>query len=289
MMAWYGGYHFGQQMVFCARDVINYMDDLLESSTLAPRSYWVSKSNIVGRLLNKSDEPARAEVELLTSGGQIIKAIQDNVKYSEMDDSLENLWSALFMSGYLTSTDTVAEGLVLQIQNKDVLTVFQESITEWNEKCVRQSTVTIADFFAAALEGETGKATQYVRALLERMIFVEEGVTEEYQNILLGLLRMNKGWTVLNKQKGTEQVSGIISARRSLGVEGFLMAVKHAANDQDLRQVSEQALAELQASTYVDDLHALGVAQHWVYGLAFHGKNCVVHGKLATRKFVSES
>ena len=131
---WYDGYHFGRTDVYCPWDVINYVDQLRYDNTVTPKDYWSNSSgnSIVRRLIDKADAKTRDEIECLISGGYIEKDISQELTYDEIDNNLDNLWSVLFTTGYLTQQGCRPDGKYrLSIPNKEINNLFTRKIREW--------------------------------------------------------------------------------------------------------------------------------------------------------------
>lgn len=152
---WYDGYHFGKADVYCPWDVINYVDQLKYDQTITPQDYWSNSSGnaIVRRFINKADIRTKDEIERLISGECIEKEISQELTYDELDNKIENLWSVLFTTSYLTQQGRTEQGSYrLVIPNKEIRNLFIKKIREWFRDVSRNDGKTLEAFCNAFLE-----------------------------------------------------------------------------------------------------------------------------------------
>ena len=155
---WYNGYHFGNVSVYCPWDVISYCDEVSANPMAKPRSYWVntSSNNIVRRFINKATRRTQNEIENLIAGEAVWKEIRQELTYNEIDQSIENLWSVLFTTGYLTQIDTQGENqYLLSIPNTEIRQIFITQIKEWFQEITTQDMPKINAFCTAFKKTDT--------------------------------------------------------------------------------------------------------------------------------------
>ena len=157
---WYDGYRFGNADVYCPWDVVNHVDRIKSDPNARPEAYWINTSgnDLVKRFIDKATKTTRSEIESLIAGESIEKQIRLDLTYDEIDNSIDNLWSVLFTTGYLTKTGlTDAGAYKLVIPNKEVREVFKLQIQEWFKKSIFSNTEQLQNFWKAFAEGNTEK------------------------------------------------------------------------------------------------------------------------------------
>ena len=172
---WYDGYHFGDTDVYCPWDVVNHVDCLLEDPNAEPQSYWINTSgnDLVKRFIDKADKTTRNEIERLIAGDMIEKSIRMELTYDEIDNSIDNLWSILFTTGYLTQVGMMEQGAYkLIIPNKEVREVYKLQIQDWFDEKLRDNTKQLTAFWNSIEEGKTTAIEQYLNRTLSNSISV---------------------------------------------------------------------------------------------------------------------
>ena len=202
---WYDGYHFGKVDIYCPWDVINYVDQLKYDPAAIPQDFWSNSSGnaIVRRLIDKADVSAKNEVERLIAGESIEKDVALELTYDEIDKSIENLWSVLFTTGYLTHTGRTEAGKYrLVIPNREVRTLFVKKIREWFLDVSRNDGKTLEELCNAFVNKDTEKIEQIFGDYLWNTISIRDtAVAKEkkenfYHGILLGLLGYKSSWLI---------------------------------------------------------------------------------------------
>ncbi len=205
MKEWYDGYLFGNSEIYCPWDVINYCGDLYDKSVTEPQNYWVntSSNSIVRRFIDKADGTTRDEIERLVNGESIKKKIKQELTYRDLDSGIDNLWSVLFTTGYLTKCgqdDGVMTSLV--IPNKEIRWIFKEQIQEWFAAETRKDTQMLERFCRAFEENDAAAIEKGFTSYLRKTISIRDNnVRKEkkenfYHGILLGLFAGMDGWKV---------------------------------------------------------------------------------------------
>ena len=213
---WYDGYHFGNTDVYCPWDVINHVDRLLGEPGAEPQSYWINTSgnDLVKRFISKADKTTRNEIERLIAGESIVKAVRTELTYDEIDDSIDNLWSILFTTGYLTKKGKSERDIYhLIIPNKEVRDVYILQIREWFNNTVLHDTEPVRELLQAFENGDVGIIEKQLTRILGNTIsiFDTKVRSEEkeifYHGILLGLLRCESNWLI---QSNIESGDGLV-------------------------------------------------------------------------------
>lgn len=280
---WYDGYLFGSLEIYCPWDVINYCGDLRDGSVTEPQNYWVntSSNNIIRKFIDKADGTTRNEIEVLINGGCIKKKIHQELTYRDLDSKIDNLWSILFTTGYLTQhgkDDGSLTGLV--IPNKEIQWIFEEQIQDWFEAETRKDTQLLETFCKAFEENDTATIEKGFTSYLRKTISIRDNNIKKdmkenfYHGILLGLFAGMDGWKVRSNAESGEGYSDI-----SVEVEdkeiGIIIEFKYAENASFDKSCSE-ALKQINDKNYQEALMDDGMTIVRKYRIACYKKRCKV-------------
>lgn len=281
---WYDGYQFGGVEVYCPWDVLNYCDKLKGHADSFPENYWIntSSNDVVKKFIQMSGNfKTKREIETLLAGEEIIKEIHQELVYPEMYQSLENVWSLLFMTGYLTQRGRVdAKRYKLAIPNLEIRDIFQTQIMEYFKERVKKDGDTLSRFCDALKNGEETKVGEIFESYLKKTIsirdtFVKKASKENfYHGILLGILGVKEEWYVSSNQESGEGYSDILVETENSETV-ILIEVKYA-NDGNLDQACERALQQIKEKKYDEELRENGVDKIMKYGIACYMKRCKV-------------
>lgn len=281
---WYDGYQFGDVEVYCPWDVLNYCDKLKDHEDSFPENYWIntSSNDAVKKFIQMSGNfKTKREIETLLAGEEIIKEIHQELVYPEMYQSLENVWSLLFMTGYLTQRGRVdAKRYKLAIPNLEIRDIFETQIMEYFKESVAKDGDTLSRFCDALKNGEETKVGEIFESYLKKTIsirdtFVRKASKENfYHGILLGILGVKEEWYVSSNQESGEGYSDILVETENSETV-ILIEVKYA-NDGNLDQACEQALQQIEEKKYDKELRENGVDKILKYGIACYMKRCKV-------------
>ena len=282
--SWYDGYQFGSVEVYCPWDVLNYCDKLKDHTDSFPENYWIntSSNDAIRKFIQMSDNfKTKREIEKLLAGGEITKEIHQELTYPEMYQSLENVWSLLFMTGYLTQRGRVdAKRYKLAIPNLEIRDIFQTQIMEYFKERVKKDGDTLSRFCNALKSGEETKVEEIFESYLKKTIsirdtFVKKASKENfYHGILLGILGVKEEWYVSSNQESGEGYSDILVETENSETV-ILIEVKYA-NDGNLDQACERALQQIEEKKYDEELRENGVDKILKYGIACYMKRCKV-------------
>ena len=287
---WYDGYHFGNVDVYCPWDVINYVDNLVANPTARPQTYWINSSgnSLVRRLINIADSTTKDEVERLIAGEYIEKVVHLELTYNEIDKNIDNIWSVLFTTGYLTKVgevklpDSENYALKLVIPNKEVREVFILQIQEWFKEVVAKDNDEIRVLSKAILEADTEKIQRQLNIIMDRMISILDTKARDrqkenfYHGLLLGLLRgSNPNWLIKSNRESGDGFSDIIIKPEDPD-SGIIIEVKYATSFQGLDNSCEDAMNQINTRRYDAVLREEGRCNIIKYGIAFHKKRCKV-------------
>ena len=288
MKEWYDGYHFGTIDVYCPWDVINYVNKLRFNEKAQPEAFWVNTSgnDLVQHFITKADKNTKRELELLLDGGCIEKSLRLDLTYDELDSSIDNLWSVLFTTGYLTLAGKTEDGLYqLKLPNREVREVFLHKITAWFDNVLSKKSATVEEFCRSMAVGEAARVEQSLNLLLSRMISVLDSkarsVQKEnfYHGLLLGLLRSDADWLVLSNAEAGEGFSDILVETDNPDV-GIVIEVKYAASFASLETACQKAMQQIKERRYAERLQNEGRIKIYAYGIAFYKKRCKVVAQL---------
>ena len=281
---WYDGYRFGNVEVYCPWDLLNHCDKIKDYAEAIPENYWINTSNneAVRKFIQMSDKlTTKREIECLLGGEEIIKEIHQELTYPEMYQSLDNIWSLLFMTGYLTQHGRVdARRYKLAIPNLEIRDIFKIQIMECFKENVAKDGDTLNQFCEALKNGEEKQVETLLEGYLKKTIsirdtFVRKSMKENFfHGILLGILGIKEEWGVFSNQETGEGYSDIlIETENSETV--ILIEVKYA-NDGNLEQACERALGQIDEKKYDGEFKESGVNKILKYGIACYRKHCKV-------------
>ena len=281
---WYDGYRFGDMEVYCPWDVINYVDTLRADPQAEPRNYWsnTSSNEAVRRFIAESDKvTVRREIEKLVAGEVIEKEIHQELTYQEMYKSVENIWSVLFTTGYLTQRGRAkGDTFQLAIPNMEIRKIFTSQIMEYFKENVPKNGELLHTFCEALKNGETENVEKCLCGYLKRTIsirdtFVQKKMKENfYHGILIGILGYEESWSVSSNKETGEGYSDIL-VETDDGEMGIILELKYA-DDGDIESACEEALKQIEANRYEEVLCDDGVEKILKYGIAFYKKRCKV-------------
>ena len=280
---WYNGYHFGNADIYCPWDVINYVDQLKYDQTAIPQDYWSNSSGnaIVRSLIDKADIQTKNEIERLIAGEYIEKEISQELTYDEIDNKIENLWSVLFTTGYLTQHGRTENGKYrLTIPNKEIRNLFTRQIREWFRDVSQKDGEKLNVFCNAFVEKNPDKIEQIFSDYLWNTISIRDtAVSKErkenfYHGILLGLLGYKTTWlTKSNAESGTGYSDILVEVPDNR--TGIVVELKYA-EDGDMETACAKASTQIDEKNYIMKLKQDGMRNFIKYGIACYKKDCKV-------------
>ncbi len=280
---WYDGYLFGNLGIYCPWDVINYCGDLCDGSVTKPQNYWVntSSNDIVRKFLSKADAATRDEIECLINGSHVKKMIHHELTYRDLDSDIDNLWSILFTTGYLTQYREDEEGIsTLAIPNREIHWIYVQQIRKWFKHETQKDTKKLENFCKAFEENDVAVIEKEFTSYLRKTISIRDtGVKKEmkenfYHGVLLGLLGNMSGWKVKSNAESGEGYSDISVEveDRDIGIVIELKYAENAAFDISCKEALEQIYDRNYEEVLVDD----GMKIIYRYGIACYKKRCRV-------------
>ena len=281
---WYDGYRFGNADIFCPWDVIGHVDRLMEDPEAEPQPYWINTSgnDLVKRFIDKADKTTRDEIERLMTGGTIEKEIRMELTYEEIDRSIDNLWSVLFTTGYLTLEGEPEYGICrLRIPNEEVREVFRYQIRELFRENVMKNTAELEIFWRAFSDGEGKVIEEQLNRLLGNSIsvFDTRGDRRErensYHTFLLGMLVGNAAWGVKSNRENGEGFADLLVETENPDA-GIIIELKSVDRLSELDEACRQAIAQIHERRYDRTMRDEGRDDILAYGIAFYKKRCRV-------------
>ncbi|MDO4327970.1 MAG: AAA family ATPase [Lachnospiraceae bacterium] len=283
VQAWYDGYHFGDLNVYCPWDVLNYVKKLITEGVGTPENFWehTSDNGIIVSFLERTDFAVGEKFEILLKGDYIKEVVMENLTYDFLTATEENLWSLLYLTGYLTHVRTEEleagdrlEGkqVALKIPNAEVMDIFRKSVVEWfNKKAVRSDR---HELFHGIWNGEAEKLTELLSNLLFDTISFHDYAESFYHAFITGLLS-GAGYVVeSNHENGLGRPDIVIkdrSKRRAVVIE-----IKIADSEQHLKQRCKEALKQIEQKKYAKRIEGSGFKTVIRFGIAFYQKSCLV-------------
>ncbi|MEE1217188.1 MAG: AAA family ATPase [Agathobacter sp.] len=290
---WYDGYHFGRADVYCPWDVINHADHLRDDGDAKPQTYWINSSgnSLVRRLINRADSSTKDEIERLIAGEAIEKVIRQDLTYDEIENSIDNIWSVLFTTGYLTKVgevklaDSESYAYKLIIPNKEVREVFVLQIQEWFKAVVANDNDTMKLLSKAILDKDETILARQLNIVMGRMISILDTKAPDdmkenfYHGLLLGLLRgSNPEWLIRSNRESGDGFSDILIKPENPDL-GIVIEVKYAKEFKKLDAACDAAMAQIKEKRYDETLRDEGRCDILAYGIAFCRKRCRVAGE----------
>ena len=279
---WYDGYQFGDTSVYCPWDVIKYTQILLKDKDAEPENYWANTSgnDLIRRLLKKANQSTRNDVEQLINGETIIKPIRQELTYREVEDSIDNIWSVLYSTGYLTCRRRVpGKKMELALPNREVRELFIELVKDWFEETTQTDTGRLSRFCAAFPAGDTDTIQDMLSDYLWDSISVRDTAVRRnmkenfYHGMLLGLLQNQDSWLVKSNAETGEGYSDI--SIQTPDRVGIVIELKYA-DDGNLETACREALEQIEERKYAQGLKRRRMKKIIKYGIAFCEKECMV-------------
>lgn len=282
---WYDGYQFGNVEVYCPWNVMNYCVTLLADPNAEPQNYWINTSSneAVRRFIRESDNSGtiRREIEGLVAGECIIKELHQELTYEDMYQTVDNIWSVLFTTGYLTQRGR-SEGNIfrLAIPNREIRNIFTTQIMQLFRENVKKDGELLNRFCEALENGNTESAEKCFGEYLRKTISIRDtSVRKEmkenfYHGVLLGILGIKENWIVRSNRESGEGYSDILIETDDTAM-GIVIEMKYA-EDGNLQKAAEKALKQIESKQYEEALYDEGIEQILRYGIACYKKRCKI-------------
>ena len=284
---WYDGYRFGNIDVYCPWDVVNYCADHLTTPNATPKNYWLNTSGneVINHFIDSVGEPqklAKTELERLVSGNVVRKRINETITYKELYSTIDNLWSTLFMTGYLTQRGSEDDGRYrLVIPNREIRNIVTDHILSLFQDEVKKDGQMANAFCQALMEGKEKEVERLLTAYMGKTIsirdtFVRKSIKENfYHGILLGILSFKTGWEVSSNRESGTGFSDILIEIDDSDI-GIVIEVKYSDDEDQLEKDCKEALKQIKDRDYTQKLRDAGFHKILKYGIACQIKTCKV-------------
>ena len=284
---WYDGYRFGDTDVYCPWDVVNYCADHLTTPNATPKNYWLNTSGneVINHFIDSVGEPqklAKTELERLVSGNVVRKRINETITYKELYSTIDNLWSTLFMTGYLTQRGSEDDGRYrLVIPNREIRNIVTDNILSLFQDEVKKDGQMADAFCHALMEGKANEVETLFTAYMGKTIsirdtFVRKSIKENfYHGILLGILSFKTGWEVASNRESGTGLSDILIEIDDSDI-GIVIEVKYSDDENQLESDCREALKQIKDRDYPQKLRNAGFHKILKYGIACQIKTCKV-------------
>lgn len=277
---WYNGYLFGNVKVYNPWSLINHIKQLLINDETYPIAYWsnTSSNSIVKDLIERADAATKEELQVLVTGGEIEKPIQEDITYEDIYRSNDHLWNFLYFTGYLKKTkEEMRHGQIytkLQIPNQEVKQIYEIHIMEWSREKIAQRN--LSDLYQATLQGDVSTMEQEIKAALIDTISYYDGGESFYHGFLCGLYRGIQDYLVISNREFGKGRPDLVIMHPSYEGKAIVFEFKVASKAADLLQTTENALKQIKNQEYVEGVRAYEYTNVVAYGIGFYKKNCVI-------------
>lgn len=281
---WYDGYRFGDVDIYCPWDVINYVDLLNISSNKTPQPFWIntSSNDLVKRFIYMADKKTRDDIERLVACEVIEKEIHQELTYDEIDKSIDNLWSVLFTTGYLTKVGVNEDGFFkLKIPNEEIRTVYKKQIREWFNTTIREDTNSLNKLWDNFKNGNCEGIENYLNKTLDNTISIFDTKSHDgkkeyaYHMFLTGVLSTNPNWIVKSNIESGDGFADLIIETDHYD-SGIVVEIKHSLTYDGLNDSCLEAINQIKDKCYDTYLRNEERNDILIYGIAFYKKRCKV-------------
>ena len=283
---WYDGYRFGNADVYCPWDVINYCDAHRRNPMLPPENYWTNTSgnDVLKHFIESAGAAkglAKTDLERLVNGEIVEKDIREDLTYNELYASMDNLWSTLFMAGYLTHKGRVdTKRFRLAVPNREIRNIITEQVLALFKQDVEKDGQLLNDFCTALSDGHTDEVERLFSEYMKKTISVRDTFARKelrenfYHGLLLGILGFKAGWSVMSNRESGNGFSDIMIMIDDAEI-GIVIEVKYAESH-DLEAVCKDALKQMIDKRYAEYFEQQGIKKILKYGIACRVKECKV-------------
>ena len=277
---WYDGYLFGNSEVYNPWSVLNYVKDNIYNTPYFPKPYWsnTSSNSIIRKLVEGADRTAKKELELLIAGETIEKPVHEDVTYEDIYRSQENLWNFLFFTGYLKSVGQHMEQrtiyLTLKIPNEEILYIYENVIREWFQEQIK--TMDFSDFYHALFEGDVETMEKFLKKQLHNTISLMDVAENFYHGFLLGMLSGLQEHDISSNRESGDGRPDIVIRPDDTAEPAVILELKRTKEYGQMERYSTEALAQIEAKNYDEELLLEGYSHILKYGICFCRKNCTI-------------
>ena len=280
---WYDGYCFGSADIYCPWDVINYVYLLRAEPDARPRTFWINSSSnaVIRSLLQKADDQTMEDLDRLVNGMSVTKTITEELTYRELYDNIDNLWSVLFATGYLTKrAETDLNTYEFVIPNQEIRIIFRDQILSWFQEEARKDAPALDAFCEAFRTGNAPEIERVFSSYLKQTISIRDTFVRKekkenfYHGILLGLLGSRRDWVLASNAESGEGYSDILVKIKAASI-GIVIELKYSES-RNLEAACLHALEQIEQKNYAERLLDDGMTAILKYGIACHRQTCMV-------------
>lgn len=285
---WYDGYRFGNADVYCPWDVVNYCDDHRSNPNAEPKNYWMNTSgnDVINHFIDSINDPGmltKGELERLVNGEFITQKVDEMITYKELYSSIDNLWSTLFMTGYLTQRGYIGNGYYrLAVPNREICNIIIERVLTLFRKEVAQNGKLLEDFCNAIVSSNEAAVEQLLTEYMEKTISIRDNFARSlhenfYHGLMIGILGYRRDWEILSNRESGDGFSDILIETTEPENEiGVVIELKYSSDEKNLDTDCRGALQQIEDKNYVQELCNKGYRKILKYGIAFYHKKCRV-------------
>lgn len=281
---WYNGYIFGSTNVYNPWSVVKYVYDLLPNINAFPTSYWAntSSNSIVRSLIERADSVTKREIESLIEGKTIEKKVHEDITYNEMYDSMDNLWNFMFFTGYFKKVSERMDEednhyITLKIPNKEVKYIFKNKILKWFHDKVKVKD--LSTMYSAIFNKDAQTFQKELNAMLRQTISFNDAYENFYHGFTLGVLANMHDFLVKSNREAGDGRSDIFIKSLSIFEPCVILELKVCDKPKDIFKKCDEALAQIDAKNYEEELKEEGYENIIKYGISFYRKDCVIKVK----------
>lgn len=285
---WYDGYRFGNTDVYCPWDVVNYCSDHQNRPNAEMKNYWMNTSGneVISHFIDSINDPhmlTKSELELLVSGETVVKCVDEMITYKELYSNIDNLWSTLFMTGYLTQRGKEMDGRYhLAIPNREICNIIVERVLALFRKDVSKNAKLLNGFCNAMLESDSATVEQLLTEYMDTTISIRDSFVKSlrenfYHGLLIGIFGYRDGWKATsNKESGDGFSDILIEVNENDSRMGIVLELKYSKSEKALDKDCQAALQQITDKNYEQALRKNGYQNILKYGIAFYHKKCRV-------------
>ena len=279
---WYDGYKFGTRDIYNPWSVLKSIKDMRINEQKKPEAYWVNTSgnDIVKKLVKKADNKARDEIETLMRGGEIEKALNPNIIYNDLEEDVNNIWSMLFFTGYLTykeekrEENEVISRYSLVIPNKELLYVYEMVIQNWFKEIVREKN--FRPLFESMIKGDTETAAKEINAILRTSISTNDSAEKFYHGFMIGVLQRIDNYNIVSNRESGNGRSDILLEPIDPDIPAIIIEIKRTKLRNELIKKCDEAIKQIEEKKYEEYFTNQGYEDIVKYGMAFFKKECKI-------------
>ena len=279
---WYDGYKFGTRDIYNPWSVLKSIKDMRINEQKKPEAYWVNTrgNDIVKKLVKKADNKARDEIETLMRGGEIEKALNPNIIYNDLEEDVNNIWSMLFFTGYLTykeekrEENEVISRYSLVIPNKELLYVYEMVIQNWFKEIVREKN--FRPLFESMIKGDTETAAKEINAILRTSISTNDSAEKFYHGFMIGVLQRIDNYNIVSNRESGNGRSDILLEPIDPDIPAIIIEIKRTKLRNELIKKCDEAIKQIEEKKYEEYFTNQGYEDIVKYGMAFFKKECKI-------------